>query len=194
MTKLYKGLPINTGDNDQYPMNAEVLECIYQQFDRITSKYPQVFIVRFDLHLPPQSQLDPLAENRLVSEFFRALVQKKLKRGKAAHKCIAYTWVREVEKSKKAHYHCWIAVDKHKLDRVGSLQKKTGLYGLMLNTWIKVSGGGHVSISPLAVNGIKVTCEEEKSAAFYALSYLAKARGKGVRHGTKVRDFGGARV
>lgn len=192
MTSFYKNLPINDGDNNQYEINEEILEHIYSRFDCITSKLSQVFIVRFDLHLP-DSPPDPLSENKKISEFFNLLIQKKLKRGSNAHKHVIYSWVREVEKSKKSHYHCWIAVDKHKLDKVGSLQKQTGIYGLMLSIWKQVSGGC-LSIANGARNGIKVTCQQEKENAFYALSYLAKARGKGVRHDTKVRDYGGSRV
>ena len=192
MSSLYKNLPINDGDNNQYEMNGEILEHIYSRFDYITSKLSQVFIVRFDLHLPDGIP-DPLSENKKISEFFNILIQKKLKRGGNAHKHVIYSWVREVEKIKKAHYHCWIAVDKHKLDKVGSLQNNTGLYGLMSSVWKEV-GGSCLSIATGAVNGLRVTCQKEKESAFYALSYLAKARGKGVKHNTKVRDYGGSRV
>ncbi len=193
MPQQYKGLPVNSGNNNQHSMNEVILEHIYKRFSYITSKLSQVFIIRFDLHLT-DSNLSPIQENSMVSAFFNNLIQKELKRGKAPHKHVVYSWVREVEKSKKAHYHCWIAFDKHKLDKVGSLKTKSGIYGLMHALWDKASRGGCLSIANGALDGLKVTNQLEKEKAFYALSYLAKSRGKGVRHDTKVRDYGGSRV
>lgn len=192
MTTIYKGYRINAGNQDQHPMHQEILEHIYKRFYYITNQLSQVYIVRFDLHLPDQNTLDPLDENKFVSEFFNRLIHKKMKKGKISHSHVVYGWVREVEKSKKAHYHCWIAVDRHKLNSVGSLKKRSGFYGLLLKTWSSVSSGGHVQIASGAPFGLHVRTQQEREVAFYALSYLAKCRGKGVRHGTSVRDYGGS--
>ena len=196
----YKGYSVNAGDNDQYPMNFEILDAIISRFEYMHQKLSQLFIIRFDLHFPEESEIDPIANSKKVSEFFNRLVQKKLKRGKGKHRHIQHFWVREVEKAKKAHYHCFIIVDKHLLDSVGSLQNRTGFYGMASSIWSDVSNGGHLQVSDRAKNGlvIRSSCKEERDEqiqdVMYGLSYLAKQRGKGVRYGTTVRDYGGSRI
>jgi len=191
---LYKNLPINTGPNNQYPLNEIILEAIHKRFIGITSYLSQCFIVRFDLHFPSSNAIspDPLKENQCLQAFWKKLVADKLKRGEDAHTHLEYFWVRELEKAKHGHYHCFIIFDRHKLDSIGSIQNHTGLFGLIESIWKRVSSGGTVHIPTLAINGLDVrqSYPKEKENAFYALSYLAKPRGKNTQPG--VRAFGGS--
>ncbi|PKM30150.1 MAG: hypothetical protein CVV07_06915 [Gammaproteobacteria bacterium HGW-Gammaproteobacteria-11] len=212
----YKGYPINTGKNNQYEMIPKILEETYLRFEYMTQKLKQCFLVRFDLHLPVTNTYQcPLDENRLVSEFFNRLIHKKLKprcnrkpstrkqispaprpKQLGIHKHIQYLWVREVEKSKRAHYHCWILVDRHKMATAGSHLRRTGFYGIACDLWNQVSKGGHLQgvKDNKAKYGLSIRNKLERDSAFYAISYLAKKRGKGYRKGTSVRDYGGSKT
>lgn len=191
--RVYKGLPVNTGEFDQYPVNDLILEGIYRRFDGITNYLTQCYVVRFDLHFRSESvDTDPLEENKILSDFWRKLVAHKFRRGGNKHHHLEYFWVREVERAKSGHYHCFIIFDKHKLDSMGSIQKSTGLFGMIQRIWREESGGGTVHIPELAKNGLLVrqSHPHEKQNVFYALSYLAKTRGKYVHTG--VRNYGGS--
>jgi len=213
--QYYNEFPINTGKTNQYEMNEDILQGIYAQFKYMTSILSQCFLIRFDLHLPKDSQINPLQENKIVSEFFNRFVNKYLKRAKN-HKHVAYCWVREVEKKKHCHYHCYIIVDRHKTQSPGSVASRSGVMGKAADIWEEVSGGGTLRIADGMQwgedmrRGHEISAEDqmefckkynrilpkltETDRCFYAVSYLAKARGKGVRHGTKVRDYGMSRV
>jgi hypothetical protein len=211
----YKNYPINSGQDDEFPMNSVILEQIYKRFEYMTTRLSQCLLIRFDLHLPNQEYPCPLAENRQVSEFFNQLVHKNLKERKpkpdrkkpvsskvvsikplTKHRHVQYFWVREIGDSEKAHYHCWIMLDRHITQSAGSHRDQTGFYGLAMPLWSEISGGGFLSGTKDNVPkwGLHVRNDIERDSAFYAISYLAKARDKGIRHGTKVRDFGGSLI
>lgn len=194
-SRKYKGLPVNAGEFDQYSVNDIILEEIYRRFDGITKHLSQCYVVRFDLHFPASDSIcsNPLEENKILSLFWKKLVSDKFKRGKNKHSHLEYFWVREVENAELGHYHCFIVFDKHRLDSIGSIQSGTGLFGAIQHLWRKVSGRGTVHITDLAKNGLLVrqSRPHEKEEAFYALSYLAKNRGKYVHPG--VRNYGGSK-
>lgn len=192
--RKYKGLSVNTGEFDEHPVNTIILEEIHRRIDSITKYLSQCYLVRFDLTFPASDSIcsSPLQENKILSLFWKKLVSDKFKRGKRKHYHLEYFWVREVESSKHGHYHCFIIFDKHKLDSIGSIQNSTGLFGLIQRIWREETGGGAVHIPELAKNGLLVrqVHPHEKDDAFYALSYLAKTRGKYVDTG--VRNYGGS--
>jgi hypothetical protein len=210
-TQFYKGLPINTGNKDISTMDEEILEASRERFDEMRNRYSQCLLIRFDLHLPENITPNPLSENALVSEFFNQLIHKKLKRGgigKTRHKNVAFFWVREVEKAKKAHYHCWIMVDRHIMQFAGSHRDKTGFYGIADEVWKRVTKGSHLQPASMNKNGlnIRLNYPQEAQEAFYAISYLAKRRGKqyglpekslkpsgSQKHG-RARNWGGNRL
>ncbi|WP_312441437.1 MULTISPECIES: YagK/YfjJ domain-containing protein [Stutzerimonas] len=189
---FYKGYRINAGNKDQYSFDPVIMEEIYQRFTAITQQLSQCYLIRFDLHFPLNApQMSPLEENEMISSFWRILVQRRLKRGAKRHRHLVYFWVREVEKSKRGHYHCFIIVDRHRLNSLGSIANKTGFIGLLSMIWYGITGG-NVHVPSLAINGLQVRNKSERDTAFYALSYLAKTRGKYGQ--SAVRNFGGSRL
>lgn len=191
----YKEYTINSGSKNQFPMNEKILEEMYKRFNYMLEKTNRCYIVRFDLHFPIQDkkeQATATARSRLVSNFFNELIQKHYKR-KLGHKHIQYFWVREVEKEDKGHYHCWIMFDQRKINKVGTIEK--GFMGKAIKVWGSLTKSGYLRIADGAKSGIRVTTDRaSKDNAYYAISYLAKKRGKDIRYGTKVRNFGGSRV
>ena len=191
---LYKNLPVNTGLDNEHSLNEIILEAIHQRFIGITTHLSQCYLVRFDLHFPSSNAIvpEPLKENKCLQSFWKKLVSDTLRRGQDAHKHLEYFWVRELERAKHGHYHCFIIFDRHKLDSIGSIKNHTGLFGLIESFWKDVSSGGTIHIPTLAINGLDVrqAYPQEKDDAFYALSYLAKSRGKNTQPG--VRAFGGS--
>lgn len=190
----YKEYTINSGSKNQFPMDKKILDGMYTRFNYMFEKTNRCYIIRFDLHFPDDKEdlAIATARSKLVSRFFNELIQKHYKR-KLGHKHIQYFWVREVEEKDKGHYHCWIMFDHRKINRVGTTEK--GFMGKAIKLWKSLATGGYLRIADGAKSGIKVTSDyASKDNAYYAISYLAKSRGKNIRYGTKVRNFGGSKV
>ncbi|UTW45986.1 inovirus-type Gp2 protein [bacterium SCSIO 12696] len=185
----------------QLGLYSNILKKTITQLKNCLSRSSRVFTFRFDLHLP--DDFDGRSDSEVISRFFTRL-SKYLKAGRVEnhphrnHKYVSFQWVKEVERSKKCHYHCWIAVDGKKVRVPGSVEstpdESTGLIGLIMRLWAEESGGGSVYL-----------CDKPRmlkrgdSAAFEDCvrhySYLSKVRGKGyggIRPGEK--NHGGSRI
>ncbi|WP_341708109.1 inovirus-type Gp2 protein [Halopseudomonas sp.] len=193
---LYGGYPVNTNGEEEQRLDTDILEAQKLRFEEMTNRYSQCLLIRFDLHIPKDTPINPLEENKLVSRFFNELIHKCLKRGfggREKHKYAAYFWVREINKAKNAHYHCWIMVDRHKIKFAGMYKDRSGLAGKIIEIWKRLSGGGHIQPPETNQGGLNVRQEypDEANEAFYAISYLAKRRGKNYSKEKDERNWAG---
>lgn len=219
----YRGYPVNVGlpARNRLYCYKEILDAIIDRVEYMASCYSKVFVLRFDLRFRDsfyETRADEVKDNRYIKKFFKKLVRKLTtvppKSGKNSahrgHKNIAYVWVREYSQQKKVHYHCFLAVSGHKVNKPGLVAEGTGLMGLVQRTWEQVVGGisesdvWQVSAprgGKLDVNKVfhvdSTTREwvdkEQAGKMIYALSYLAKVNTKD-RDTQRGRLFSGSQM
>jgi hypothetical protein len=147
------------------------------------SFYNKVYLLRFDLHLPKTDTPISDAEGKtLISAFFKSIKEKLNTKQEGSLSNVTYQWAYEVENEKKGHYHCWIAVDGNKRQKPGSTKNKTGLIGIVIREWEKLSSGTvRLAGEHQEHQGHKLRRGDEKAkdACIRHISYLAKVRSKG---------------
>ncbi|HBS7470912.1 TPA: inovirus-type Gp2 protein [Klebsiella pneumoniae] len=164
-------------DSKRYsPIRQEIMDSFITQLCAMQSHYSKIFAFRFDLSVPAGM---PVAEsNQLISELFTRLRGKftaKRWNGQPIKK-FAYGWVREKEKAKQVHYHCWIALP-HFQVRVAGFGNE-GTYGLINTLWSELTAQKGRS---RPCNGTYTINRDDHSslvALVERVSYLAKTRGK----------------
>jgi hypothetical protein len=176
-----QGYKINTGPNKSiYPA---ILIPALEQIDAMLSHHNKVYLLRFDLHLPNTDTPISDAEGKaLISAFFKSIKEKLSTKKEGSLARVAYQWAFEVEKAKKGHYHCWIAVDGNKKQKPGSIKDKSGLIGLVTREWQKISSGTvRLAGEHQEDKGHKLRRGDEKAKdnCIRHISYLAKVRSKG---------------
>lgn len=210
----YRGYPVQYSAG-QSPLIKEALDKFIDQMETICGYYQDVFLVRFDLHLPKISDTVPLIPpniaNERVSELFAQLRNNKFKQklwSGQAIKRSAYGWCNEIEKVKQLHYHCWLAVPKGRVDKAGSVRKREdgtlktyGLIGMIHDMWqsLNPEGYSHVHCNAQDAKRLKSNNADDMNAAIEWLSYMAKQRGKVIHEGDggltiRVRRFDGSRM
>lgn len=188
----YRNYPVQYQPG-QSPLIKEALDRYIDQMEAITSHYEDVFLVRFDLHLPKASDVDLVSAaeaNSRVSKLFSSLKDNKFRQkqwGGQAIKKSAYGWCNELEKAKQLHYHCWIAVPKGRVENAGSFRKRQdgsydtyGLIGMIFEIWQQLNPEGYAHVHCMAADAkrIKSSKPADLAAAIQWLSYMTKARGK----------------
>lgn len=206
----YRGYPVQYKDG-QSPLIKEALDKFINQMESIASYYQDIFLVRFDLHLPEDSSITPIIANERVSELFSQLRDNKFRQkqwGNQAIKRSAYGWCCELEKAKQLHYHCWIAVPKGRIENAGSIRKRDdgsfqgyGLIGMIHDLWQTLNPEGHAHVQCDATAAMRITTadQEAMAKAIHWISYMAKHRGKLVYTGEdgrpiRIRRFDGSRL
>ena len=177
--------PINA--TDQSGVRLDILTPIAEQLDAILSIYSRVYFSRFDLRLPESTPID--TGNKWVSDLFKKLrerLKSKLNRPEGLAEPIlnfAYGWVREKEKAKQLHYHCWIALPHRQVKRLGT--PTSGIAGSIVEIWMGLTGGKAAQVElPKATERysnhyvIERNRPETLKGPFQWVSYLAKERGK----------------
>lgn len=177
--------PINA--TDQSGVRLDILTPIAEQLDAILSIYSRVYFSRFDLRLPENTPID--TGNRWVSDLFKKLRERlraKLNRPEGLAEPIlnfAYGWVREQEKAKQVHYHCWIALPHRQVRRLGT--PTSGIAGSIVEIWMGLTGGKAALVElPKATERypnyyiIERNKPKTLEGPFLWVSYLAKERGK----------------
>jgi hypothetical protein len=161
------------------------------------SYHSRVYLIRFDLHLPDTPISDEEGK-AYISDFFKSVKDKLSTRKGGSLARVAYQWVFEVEKAKKGHYHCWIAVDGSKKQKTGSTKRESGLIGVLIEEWRRVSSGTvRLAGRNQEHQGYMLTRNARivKEECVYHISYMAKVRGKGyggVRKGSS--NYGTSRL
>lgn len=156
---------------------TEILKSIAGQLLVCYETWKRVFVYRFDLHQSgyrgDSSELSRLIRN------LRAWVKRNYKSN------MAFSWARELERSKAQHYHLVIFIDGDKIQHPAKLGEK--VKGL----WIENTCGAH-SMPTIERPFHYVDDPKGLEGAFYRISYLAKVRGKGYRP-PQSKDYGSSR-
>jgi hypothetical protein len=191
--KLYRGQPKLRQRSDWYetragiwPVQAKpsgwmpnIMKALGERFCEALEQHSKVLVVRFDLHVPEYTE-----DNAFVSEFMKKLSYWIKYKYKGVNE-VRYLWVRELEKVKQQHYHVVLMLNGNKIRNPRYIHDKgkeiwSGLRGTIYH-YVKKFHHFHRD------DHDKI-CE-----AFYHISYLAKARGKGYKpHHTK--NYGASRL
>jgi hypothetical protein len=178
---IFQGYEINT--SAKYGIYTDILDSAIKQIDAMQSFHNKVYLLRFDLHLPnTDTPISDAKGKALISAFFKSIKEKLSSKKEDSLTRVAYQWAFEVEKSKKGHYHCWIAVDGNKKQKPGSIKEKTGLIGLVTREWEKVSSGTvRLAGAHQEDQGHQLRRGDKKAKddCIHHISYLAKVRSKG---------------
>lgn len=188
----YKGLQVNNGKYRNLGLYTCILESIYDQLLAIQSHHSRIWVVRFDLHVPHTNFSASSTWNQELSEFWR-IVKKRLAT-KACYRIkeVAFCWCREVADRKHEHYHCYIAF-KHETVSFGSFssQRYTGLWGVLQNAWIELTGGFLEPVKSYTLNrGDAKTLHK----VFKHLSYMAKVKTKDFGTGATHKRYNASRL
>lgn len=164
-------------DSKRYsPIRQEIMDSFITQLCAMQSHYSKVFAFRFDLSVP--AGISVSESNKLISDLFTRLRGKftaKRWNGQPIKK-FAYGWVREKEKAKQVHYHCWIALPHFQVRSTGFGNE--GTFGLINTLWGELTAQKGRS---RPCNGTYTINRDDHSslvALVERVSYLAKARGK----------------
>jgi len=170
--KTYK---INNGKHaKKLGLYVEPLKKIIEQFEIGLTKWNRVFVLRFDLHIPYETN-----DNKQMTAFRKRLFQK-LKR-EYGFDNIGYCWAREYHGAGKGqHYHWAIWLDGNKI------QHSSRINEMIRKAWEKPAGGYHVPTIERPF--YFVDSDELAQEAIYRVSYLAKTRGKGHRN-AQTKDY-----
>ena len=159
---------------------THIMKTMIDQVEAMLSHHNKVFLLRFDLHQPSHTDT-----SKHVSKFFTRLSEHIKARYKV--KRFGYTWVREQEKAKQQHYHCFILLDGNKIQESGYLIKAAKKY------WELYYDGYLCWPAERCYHRLKRNDHEAIQAAIYHISYLAKGRGKGYKP-AQAKNFGNSRI
>lgn len=177
--------PVNT--TKESGVRLDILTPIAAELDAMLSAYSRIYLTRFDLRLPAGTPLE--TSNEWMRQLFKKLrerLKSKSRRPLGLADPIlnfAYGWVREKERAKHVHYHCWLALPHRQVRRLGT--PATGIAGVITEIWMNLSGG-EATLVELPKSSDEYTNHyviergkpETLEGPLYWLSYLAKERGK----------------
>lgn len=170
---------INTDTHTGQGCFVEILGGINSQLEAMLSYHSRVLVLRLDFHLH-----DYTPANDAMTKFFRKL--KKRLRERYGLLRVGHVWAREIEKAKAQHYHAAIMLDGNKVRHPANVIK---LCEAIWERW------GHPK--PYTPNDcfyfLTRGDTERFNDAFYRLSYMAKARGKGYRSKNS-NDYSASRI
>lgn len=162
--------------NTKGEIYTHILRVMLGQFSTMLQYHHKVFLYRFDLHIPNYTEC-----NSCITVFNRRLFKRIKQHYKT--KRIGFTWVRELEKSKRQHYHYVLFLD-------GSKVRSP----YMIQSWIEEAWGRYGgTIHWSGYHNVHRGNDAERMAASYHISYLAKTRGKGYRP-PQTKDYSASRL
>ena len=175
-------LPILTHDG-KYNCFVEPLPKIKRELDAMLSHHRKVFVFRIDIRIERYT-----ADNKVMTKFLRSFIPWLKRRYNL--KRVGYVWCREVETSKKQHYHLVFMIDGTAVKTMKTITDKAIEIASIqdLSPWIPKSPSYLIERKRLDEGDYSKYKE-----AFRRASYIAKERGKKVK-GTSVNSFQTSRV
>lgn len=149
----------------------KVMKVLGERFCGLLEQHSQILIVRFDLHVNQYTE-----DNAQISEFMTKL-NYWIKSQYTGVNEVRYVWVREHEKSKQQHYHVVLMLNGNKIKNPYYIHEQgKQIWANLRGTSYHISKHHHFHRND----------HDSICGAFYHISYLAKARGKGYKpHHTK---------
>jgi len=175
--QTFSGYPVNTAKSGVY---RELLEAIIDQLEACYSHHGRLLVVRFDLH---SHGFRPDSDNTEVSRFMKRIIRWVEYR--YATEKVGRVWVRELERSKRQHYHCALMIDG---DRIRHPKK---LLAAIKEKWEMADPDHFMPDIRKPYHFV-----DKNSGLFdsvYRLSYMAKPRGKGYRP-EQAKDYSTSRI
>lgn len=175
-------LPILTHDG-KYNCFVEPLPKIKRELDAMLSHHRKVFVFRIDIRIERYT-----ADNEIMTKFLRSFIPWLKRRYQL--KRVGYVWCREVETSKKQHYHLVFMIDGTAVKTMKTITDKAIEIASIqdLSPWIPKSPSYLIERKHLEQGNYTKYKE-----AFRRASYIAKERGKKVK-GESVNSFQTSRV
>ena len=161
-------LPINNQPN---PCYIELLEKVKEQIDAMLSYHNKVFIYRLDIRVTEYTD-----DNEVITKFIKSY--KKWLMKEYNFNRVAFVWCREVERSKKQHYHLAFMLDGNKVQTTHKVIKRAEYIANLRNLSVFRP---EKSYYMLKNSDIKNGDFSEYKKAFYRISYFAKSRGKTIK-------------
>ena len=198
----FRGLSVLTR---HAPFITEYLEGIHETTQLALRAHRQVFAVRFDLHFPDDDSV-PTSDNTVISRFVDSLTERiqsarersRRQNGTAHQTGVRWSWVREIGKEGRPHYHFVLLLNRdayHTVGRYDSAQQNT--YSRMNAAWASAlrmpidDTNGLVHIPENAGYHLSQDDPAEMDRYFVRVSYLCKAATK--VYGNRCRVFGCSR-
>ena len=190
---FYKSFPVQT---HQGPLVLDYLERLHHVFVRAMNDYSRLYVVRLDLRFRKGDELPDIARTNIPIRNFMASLRAKLKnkedvtlrrRGRVNSHGLRYAWAREVGlDSQRPHYHVVLILNGDAYRSIGNYQdpEMPGLYKMCQEAWASAIGqpfdlaDGLVSVVQNGQWHLNRTDQVVFRDAFYAASYLCKARSK----------------
>ena len=167
--------PVNVHKGGWRP---DIMKTLCGRFEDVLEQHSQVLIVRFDLHVPQYTE-----DNAQISEFMAKLNYWIKSYYKGVNE-VRYVWVRELEKAKQQHYHVVLMLNGNKI------RNPHYIHGKGKEVWSGLGGTTYYYVEEF--HHFHRYDHDRACEAFYHISYLAKARGKGYKpHHTK--NYGSSR-
>lgn len=159
---------------------TKILGVILGQLEAMLSHHNKVLLIRFDLR-----QTEYTDSNEAITRFFKRLGEylkpkHKLKR-------MGFVWVRELERAKSQHYHCFLLVDGNKFKTSYKINERIRWY------WEVINDGSIHWPQPRCYYLLTRDDRETMQQAIYHISYLAKGRGKGYKP-KQAKNYGASRL
>ena len=166
--------PVQAKPNGWMP---NIMKVLAERLCDALTQHSKVLAVRFDLHVAQYTE-----DNALVSQFM-AKQDRWIMRRYPGVKEVRYVWVREQEKAKQQHYHVVLILNGNKIRNPYYIHEKgKEIWSSLRGTSYHISKHHHFHRDD----------HDSACEAFYHISYLAKARGKGYKpHHTK--NYGSSR-
>lgn len=175
-------LPINT-HKGKYSCFVEPLPKIKRELDAMLSHHRKVFVFRIDMRIESYT-----GDNEVMTKFLRSFIPWLKRRYEL--KRVGYVWCREVETSKKQHYHLVFMIDGTAVKTMKTIADKViDLASIQdLSPWIPKSPSYLIQRKHLEQGNYT-----KYKQAFFRASYIAKERGKKVK-GESVNSFQTSRI
>ena len=104
----FQSYPVLTGDNNNLPLDIDLLQKIANQFQYAEDTKSKTFFFRFDLHFPRDIKIS--SDNGHFRKFISAYAKNLSRKGLEPQ----YFAVREQRKSDHQHYHVGVLLDGQK--------------------------------------------------------------------------------
>jgi len=201
----YKGLKVNNNGS----LILDYLESLHSTVQKSLAEYSKTFGLRFDLRYPDHLQDKKIDDGQIIKTFIDSLksqiksdINKVAKQGRAHGTRLRYVWCKEIDKSKKCHFHFLILLNGDAYHNKGRLlSKNMNTAKRIMEAWkraINKNSFQHVDPKGLVhfcKNGsyiVKRDDNEKLNALFHHGSYLCKTRSKKYVNGKHA--FGKSRL
>lgn len=201
---VYQGVAVQS---DKGPLIEENLARTLGCFSRALEKYPRVWAMRVDLHIPENYMLSGLNDNSLIERFISSLRSKikssqrrSQKLGHRVHETdVRHIWARELTTNGRVHYHVILLLNHDAYAHIGKFDLDSdNMYSRIHQAWASalcVCVNDLIGLVHFPQNATYSILRNETSTLndpFFRASYLSKVDTKEFQKG--FHTFGCSRI